>query len=519
MGIVGRRTASSMFYGLIGKIASTLIAFGGSVVLARILGPDYYGLAYALIALPQSLVGLVDLGLNGVIVRFGSRNEWDTAIAAAFLRLSLVITMTIAFLLLSNPIAYALNRPYVIKYMLVVTLYFLAYSLAMMMEAIVGALGLFHMTNAALIARTAVRVSIAITLALLGLGAISVVWGLIIGYSFETLTLASIAIYKLRSYIIKVLSDFNKLVRGIRESVRMIAPLIANIIIGSVTSPILSTLQVRYASNELLGDFNVSSNIAAILDGIADVVSGSFTFGVTASKDPEIIRKSFIKGSMYISLILSFFVVGAVVFANPIIAVLYGSAYKYSGPMLMLQAVTLLSVVFGQYSYGAFLWAIGDTKLMSLNGIISALVSLGVSIILILKFGGVWGSIYSFLFGAYSGALIKLALVYKVHKVLPDIKSNVRALLPSLLSGAIIYSFTLFLTPKRALALIIPYVFLFLIFSSLFLRTREINELIRIASSDNVLSIILLKPLFLMLRINTYVYRIDWLPKVLSDDE
>lgn len=34
MGIVGRRTASGIFYGLIGKITSTLIAFGGSVVLA-----------------------------------------------------------------------------------------------------------------------------------------------------------------------------------------------------------------------------------------------------------------------------------------------------------------------------------------------------------------------------------------------------------------------------------------------------------------------------------------------------
>ncbi len=177
MGIVGRRTASGIFYGLIGKITSTLIAFGGSVVLARILGPDYYGLAYALIALPQALVGLVDLGLNGVIARFGSRNEWDTAIAAAFLRFMLVLAMTLAFLLLSRYIAYAFNRPYIIKYMSIVTLYFFVYSLAMMAETIVGSMGLFHVTNTTMITRTAVRVSIAITLALLGFGAISVVWG------------------------------------------------------------------------------------------------------------------------------------------------------------------------------------------------------------------------------------------------------------------------------------------------------------------------------------------------------
>ena len=514
MGVVGRRTASSMFYGLVGRIVSTLIAFGGSVVLARILGPDYYGLAYALIALPQSLVSLVDLGLNGVIVRFGSRSEWDTAIAAAFLRLLLVITITLAFLFLSNYIAYAFNRPYIIKYMPIVTLYFFVYSLAMMMEAIVGALGLFHMANATLIARTAVRVSIAITLALLGFGAISVVWGLVIGYSFEIIALAFIAIYKLRFYIIRVFSDFNILIRGVRESVRMIAPLIVNIIIGSVTSPIVSTLQVRYASNELLGNFNVSSNIGAILDGIANVIGGSFTFGITASKDLEVIRKSFIRGSMYITLILSFFVVGAIVFANQIVAVLYGSAYNYAGPMLMLQAATLFSVVFGQY--GAFLWAVGDTRLMSAIGIVSTLASLGVSVILILKFGGVWGSLYSYLFGSYSGALITLIFTYKVHKVLPDFRSNLRALLPSLLAGAITYPFISFFTPKQALLLIIPYTLLFIIFSALFLKTREIMELIRIVSTDKFLNLILYKPLLLILKLNTYIYGLSWLRSLMS---
>ncbi|MGC8544169.1 MAG: oligosaccharide flippase family protein [Vulcanisaeta sp.] len=517
MGIVGRRTASSIFYGMVGKITSTLIAFAGSVVLARILGPDYYGLAYALIALPQALVGFVDLGLNGIITRYGSRNEWDTAIAAAFLRLLLVIAMTVAFLLLSKYIAYVFNRPYIIKYMPIVTLYFFVYSLAMMMEAIVGALGLFHMTNAALIARTAVRVSFAIVLALLGFGAISVVWGLVIGYSFESGVLTLIAIYKLRHYIINAFHNLQRLIQGIRESIRMIAPLIVNIIVSSVTSPVISTLQIRYASNELLGNFNVSSNIGAILDGIAGVISGGFTFGITASKDPEIIHKSFIKGSMYVTLILSFFVVGTIVFANQIVAILYGGAYRYAGLMLMLQASTLFSVVLGQY--GAFLWAVGDTRLIGLLNVINALVSLGVAVVLIMEFGGVWGSIYMFIISAYSGGLISLILTYKVHRALPDLKSNLRALAPSLLSGIIIYPFTLFLTPKISLLLVIPYTLLFALFTALFLRTKEINELIRVAAADRMLSLILRKPLLLILRINTYLYNMSWLQKTLYYDE
>ncbi len=334
------------------------------------------------------------------------------------------------------------------------------------------------------------------------------------GYAFETLVLASIAIYKLKHFIVRVLGDLHRLTQGIRESIKMIAPLIVNILVGSITSPpIVSTLQVRYASNELLGDFNVSSNIGAILDGIAGVLSGSFTFGITASKDPEIIRKSFIKGSMYISLFLGFFVVSTIVFANQVVAVLYGHAYNYAGLMLMLQVSTLFSVVFGQY--GAFLWAVGDTKLMSAIGIISTLISLGASIILILEFGGVWGSIYSFLVSSYSGGLITLILTYRVHGVLPDIKANVRALMPSLLSGAIIYPFTLILTPKPALLLIIPYAMLFIVFTALFLRTREILELIKIVSTDKVLSSILYKPLVLILRLNVHIYGIDWLSRII----
>ncbi len=517
MGIVGKRAASSIFYGVTGSIASTLVAFAGSVVLARLLGPNYYGLVYALVALPQSLVGLVDLGLSGIIVRYGSRNEWDTALSAAFLRTTLVIIMTTAFLLLSRYIAYVFKRPYIIHYMLFVTLYFFAYSLALMMEALVGALGLFRVTNAMIVTRTTVRVSIAIVLVLLGFGAISVIIGLIIGYSLEASVLASIAIYKLRQRIIQLIRDTKRLSRGIREVIAKMMPLIANVVVGSIVSPVISMLQVRYSNNELLGNFNVSSNIAAILDRIANIVSGGVTYGITASKDPDTINKSFIKGSMYSILIIGFFSIGALVFANKLTAVLYGSAYKYAYLMLMLQSVTLLGAVFGQNT--SFLWAVGDTRLIGLLGVINAPVSLGAAVILIMKFGGVWGSLYTFIFSSYFGNILSLILTYKVHKALPDLKSNLRALVPSLLSGAIIYPFTLFLTPKISLLLAIPYTLLFALFTALFLRTKEINELIRVVATDRMLSLILRKPLLLILRINTYLYNMGWLQERLRYDE
>ena len=517
MGIVGRRTASSIFYGMVGKITSTLIAFAGSVVLARILGPDYYGLAFALIALPQSLVSLVDLGLNGVIVRYGSRNEWDTALSASIIRVILIIGMSMALIVFSRDIAYAFNRPYIIKYMPVVILYFLFYSLDMLAGALVGALGLFRIGNVTLIVKNIVRVAIAITLALLGFGAISVVWGLVISYGFETLVLSLIAIYKLKSNVIRLLSDVKVFVRGARESLVMIAPLIANIIVGSVTSPIISIFQVRYSSNELLGNYNAATNVASVLDGLVGVIGGGLTFGITVSKDREIIEKAFVKGTMYSTLIISFLATGSAILANQVIAVLYGGKYVYGGLMFMLQAVALYSVMLGQY--GAFLWAIGDTKLMSLTGVLSTLAWDVEAIVLILLFGGAWGFIYAALLSAYTGGLITLILVYRVYKVLPDFMANLRALMPSVIAGAIIYPFTLFLTPKMALTLIIPYALLFMLFTSLFLRTKEINELMRIVLTDKVLRIVLFKPLLLMLKINTYFYNISWLQKALYYDD
>ena len=56
--------------------------------------------------------------------------------------------------------------------------------------------------------------------------------------------------------------------------------------------------------------------------------------------------------------------------------------------MLMLQAFELFGVVFGQY--GAYLWAVGDTRLMSITGILGSLIWSTSAISLILIYGGAW---------------------------------------------------------------------------------------------------------------------------------
>ncbi|MFP3235917.1 MAG: oligosaccharide flippase family protein [Vulcanisaeta sp.] len=504
MGVVGKRTAASIFYGMIGKVVSSLIAFGGSIALARILGPGYYGLAYALVALPQALVGLVDVGLNGVIVRYGSRNEWNTALSAVILRIILIMSMAAVLLLLSRDIAYAFGRPYIVKFMPIVTLYFVLYSLDMLVSAVVGALGLFNIGNTTLIIRNAVRVTAAIILALLGFGAISVVWGLAIGYGLETVILTVIAVYKLRNYIVDFLRNLEAFVNGAREALLMIAPLIINVVVGSVLSPVVTTFQIRYADNVLLGNWNASTNVMSLLEGLAGVVGGGLTFGITASKDRDVINKAFVKGSMYSSLLIGFLATGAVVFSNPAMAVLYGNKYPYGGLMLMLQAFELFGVVFGQY--GAYLWAVGDTRLMSITGILGSLIWSTSAISLILIYGGAWGFIYAAIVSSYLSGIVTLLLTYKIHKVLPDFKSNVRALIPSLIAGAVVYPFVNLLTPKPALLLIVPYTLLYMFFMALLLRKDELTELIRVSATDKVLSLVLIKPLTIILRINSVVY-------------
>lgn len=251
------------------------------------------------------------------------------------------MSMAAVLLLLSRDIAYAFGRPYIVKFMPIVTLYFVLYSLDMLVSAVVGALGLFNIGNTTLIIRNAVRVTAAIILALLGFGAISVVWGLAIGYGLETVILTVIAVYKLRNYIVDFLRNLEAFVNGAREALLMIAPLIINVVVGSVLSPVVTTFQIRYADNVLLGNWNASTNVMSLLEGLAGVVGGGLTFGITASKDRDVINKAFVKGSMYSSLLIGFLATGAVVFSNPAMAVLYGNKYPYGGLMLMLQAFEL----------------------------------------------------------------------------------------------------------------------------------------------------------------------------------
>ena len=70
---VAEEAAKGSFHLFIGKASSTVISTIASILLARLLGPDNYGLYSIALVLPGLFVGVVKLGLGPALTHFAAR--------------------------------------------------------------------------------------------------------------------------------------------------------------------------------------------------------------------------------------------------------------------------------------------------------------------------------------------------------------------------------------------------------------------------------------------------------------
>jgi len=98
MGLAGRRIAKGSMWLSAGQLVSTAIAFAGSILIARLLTPGEYGLISVALTFSGLLLGLLDLGISDVIVRFAPLDNRGKGCVSTML-LSKTATAVVASLL------------------------------------------------------------------------------------------------------------------------------------------------------------------------------------------------------------------------------------------------------------------------------------------------------------------------------------------------------------------------------------------------------------------------------------
>lgn len=117
---IAEDSARGGFFLFTGNALSLMILAVGSIIIARLLGPDNYGLYSLSLVVPSILAGFIDFGISSSLTMFSAklRAEGKSNLAASVLKSGFlfkliigIIMSIICFTFSDTFAAYVLNRP------------------------------------------------------------------------------------------------------------------------------------------------------------------------------------------------------------------------------------------------------------------------------------------------------------------------------------------------------------------------------------------------------------------------
>ncbi len=478
---VGFRIASGTFFNVGGELLANIISFTGSIVIARILLPQEYGLIFAVISLPQLLNGLASLGFDRAIIRFTSRKEWVVVWPLVFLKISIGVVFAISLLLFPEQISTILNKPVLSQYLFLGALYLVFLIVSNTMISILNGLGFFEYIALAKVVRSIVRVTISITLLIIGFRIVGVLAGHVIGYSTQFLLLL---IYGLPLFYKEYVAAgepgvFN--LNGLYRGLAFTAPLIATTAIDMIVTPYLNVLSIRYSNSYVLGNFNITGIFLTAISIVTSMMAQAFISGFSYVRDRDLLNVIFKKSTMYSSLMVSVIAIPLIVLSKPIVWSIYGLKYAYAPDMVSIASLVSLSVIFGGYTIVPYYIAIGETKKLGLISASISTLSLITGTYLVINYG-VWGILYNWIIASYSYTAVAVTYAIRKYGLVIGLRDNVRVFMPALLSGIFVAPF-IHLLPYKFYGLIwfVPYMIIYMTLVALFVEREELEEIRRLA--------------------------------------
>jgi Polysaccharide biosynthesis protein. len=125
----------------IGSIVSLVIASIGSIIIARTLGPENYGLIPVIMIAPNMLMVLSDLGISTAITRYAPMRGYGNPyiVTGVAIKATTGLLASLALALTAGYVAEALGRPYVEPYIRLVAVLVVANSIvSAVTSALVG---------------------------------------------------------------------------------------------------------------------------------------------------------------------------------------------------------------------------------------------------------------------------------------------------------------------------------------------------------------------------------------------
>lgn len=449
---IARVSARGGFFLFLGQFSSTIMMALSSILIARLLGPEEYGIYVIVFTIPSLLVVLSDLGISPALTRFSAyyhvkgdhRKVADLIRVAIFFKSAFSLILSLSMLLLSEGIAtYILRRPEIGPLLRIASLYLIGDALLSSMNSIFIGLDKMGITSLLLNVQALTRVAVSPLLIIVGLGVIGATLGSGLGYILAATIGALILLLQIIPTLKKSSSGTcnSNLSQGLKEMISYGTPLYFSVLVGTIFLQFRTILLTLFVSNSDIGNYGIAMNF--------DVLMNVLIYPITTSLFPAFsklniennrneIEKMFKLAVKYAALIIIPASLALSILSADAIDILYGSQYRIASIFLSLYILSYLYAAMGSSVIGPLINGQGYTRTSLKIGIFSAVISISMASILIPLYG-VIGLIISLLITPLISTSYALHIVHQKFKLSIEPKDSLKILAASLLSAILVY--------------------------------------------------------------------------------
>jgi len=453
---VAKVSARSSFFLFLGKTSSTVIMAIASILVARLLGPENYGLYTVAIIAPSFLIALSDLGISPALTRFSARfhSEGKDRRVISLIKAGIIfkfvfsLLLSLILLLLSDTIATdVLRRPGVGLFIRFTSLYLVGQAIFTTLDSIF--MGLDKMENCCLLMNIqAITKAVASPLLIiLGMGVI----GAILGAGLGFLLASGIGVTMFFLLLCPRLFNCNQgenvnFFQALRLMLPYGIPLYLSTLILNLVTQYQSFILARFVSNMEIGNYTTAMNFSILIALLSYPIATSLfpAFSKLSIKyDRNMVERMFKLSVKYTSLLVIPASIAIAVLSKELVYALYGSQYGLAPSYLVLYILSFLCVGLGMYVVESFFNGQGDTRATLRMSLVNLGLSLPLALILAFLYG-VFGLVTSVLATQLLSSTYGLFLARKKYGVTVDWGSSLRTGVASLSSALLVYIFIAF---------------------------------------------------------------------------
>jgi O-antigen/teichoic acid export membrane protein len=485
---IAKVSARGGFNVLWGLVISTIVSAVGFVFIARLLGPEGYGLYTIALIAPSMILIFRDWGVTYGVIRFtakyraeGRMDEVRSIVFAGlvFEFVSGLILCAVSFGLSDYIAGTIFNRPAIAPIMQIASFYILASAIISAASAAFTGLERMALNSVMNVCQSIIQTGLIIGLVLLGFGTS----GAVIGLVGSTAIAGLIGLFLLLT-IYRTLPKPPSLSLEVKEYLKEMLkygiPLSLAVLVASFMAQYYSfLLPIFYPSdNGVIGNYGVAQKFIVLIGFVSTPIT-TMMFPAFSKldhqKDTETMKRVYQFSVKYASLLVVPVVAGVMALSEPGVSVIFGSTYQTAPLFLALLAIGYSYAAFGNLSTSNLINSQGHTNFILKTTILTACVGLPIGTVLVLNFG-VLGAIVTSLIEGLPSLVISLYWIRKHYGVSVDWSSSARIILASAIAAALTYTVISLLSFSSIVELLLGAAVFLLTAGVALLLTRSISR-------------------------------------------